>query len=363
MPHPERPPELYRRVDQGIQEVEPTLKTQILFFGQGRDIEQVCNQILALREHPISMGRFDKADEILHDLYPEEFPEGITPIIANGTEIERRRHQQPIIFLNDTVSLDIFREQYPDINIVGFAGYSFGTVTAAYASGAIKDDPNALRFIVERSRIVFETNEKRPGKLIGFGVNHSDERLMEIQEESGTETAIKTSNRFTVIGGTIDAVDLTAQKAESLGIKTYDIPDNDAAYHTSLQSKSVPRLSRILRTIEMQNPHSIITTNRAKTINKAGQVERELSTHIADLSDWQGTARSIATRGNTEQLIEVGNPNGNLSSHLERDLQDQYPTLKRGDLKKNLIKVGIGAAGIAIGAYLGLRAIKSHQNA
>src|SRR3972149_1905772 len=140
MPHPERSPEFYRRVDQGGQEIEPTLKTYVLFAGQGRKIEQVCNQIVTLREHPIARGKLDQADEILHGLYPEEFPEGITPIILYGTEEERRKHQQPILFINDTACFDIFRKQFPDVNIFGFGGYSFGTVTAAYASGAIKDE-------------------------------------------------------------------------------------------------------------------------------------------------------------------------------------------------------------------------------
>jgi len=356
-----RSPELYHRIDQGSQEIEPTLKTQVWFFGQGRKIEEVCQQIVALREHPIARKKLEQTDEILHDLYPQDFKEGLSPIILKGTQEERRKYQQPILFFNDITCFDIFREQHPDINIVGFAGYSFGTVTAAYESGAIKDQENALRFVVERTRIAAETNGQKPGKLKALAVNHADQRLMEMQEEFGTEISIKTSNRFTVIGGTIEAVDLTAQEAENLGIKTYDIPDNDAAYHTSRMKEAVPRLRAILKAIQMQNPHSSIITNNAKTVKNAGQVQRELATHIADTSDWQRTAHSIIANRDTEQLIEVGNPTGILSGHLQRDLQDQDPTIKRGDLKKNLIKVVIGATALGIGAYIGLRAIRSRE--
>ncbi len=356
------PPEIYRRVDQGSQEIEPTLKTQILFFGQGRDMEQVCGQLVTLGEHPVARIRVDQTDEILHDLYPQEFPEGLTPIILNGTYEARKKYQQPILFLNDTASFDIFRQQYPEINIVGFAGYSFGTVTAAYASGAIKDEADALRFVVGRSRITAENNKENPGKLKSFAINHADERLREIQEEFGSEIAIKTSNRFTVVGGSFEAVDLTAQKAESLGIKTYEIPYNDAAYHTSLMGKAVPSLRELLKSIKMQSPHSTITTNNARTINRVGQTRSELATHIADMSDWQSTAYSIVSARNNEQLIEIGSPNGILSSHLERDLQDQYPTIKRGDLRKTILKVDIGAtAALAIGAFLRLRAIRGNE--
>lgn len=356
-------PELYRRVDQGGQEIEPTLKTKIMFAGQGRRIEAVCRQIIALREHPIAQERLNQADEILYDLYPQEFPEGITPIISNGTDTDRRKYQQPILFLNDIVCLAIFLDQCHDINITGFAGYSFGTVTAAYASGAIKDQSNALRFVIERPRVVAETNEEIPGKLRGFGVNHADERLVSLQEEFGTETSIKTSNRFTVIGGAIEAVDLTAQKAESLGIKTYDIPDNDAAYHTSLMKGAVPRLETVLKTIEIQNAHSSVITNNARTINRPGQVKRELSTHIAETSDWQHSARSIITNRNTEQLVEIGNPTGILSGHLQRDLEDQYASIKREGLKKNPIKVAIGATALAIGTLFPIRVVKDSLRA
>jgi malonyl CoA-acyl carrier protein transacylase len=364
MPQPERSPEIYRRVDQGVQEIEPTLKTQILFYGQGRNMKEVCGQIVALGEHPVAKRRIDLVDEILHDLYPDEFPEGISSIILHGSEEELKQYQQPIIFVNDTASLDVFRQQYPDINIVGIAGYSFGTVTAAHASGAIRDDENALRFIMERSRIVAQANKENPGKLTGLAVNNSDEKLADLHREFGTETSIKTSNRFTVIGGDIESVDQATEKAQSQGIKIYSVDYNDAAYHTSLLSSAVPRLEEVLRTIEMQDPHSTMTSNNAKTINRAGQAQKELATHIANMSDWQRTARSIATRRSTEQLIEIGNPNGNLSSHLERDLQDQYPTINRRDLKKTILSVGIGVAGatgLAIGAYLGLRAIRNRQ--
>jgi len=354
-------PELFRRIDQGGQEIEPTLKTKVIFAGQGRKIGPVCDQIITLREHPIVRIKFDQADEILQDLYPQEFREGITPIILNGSEIERRRNQQAIIFLNDVSCLDVFRKQYPDINIVGFAGYSFGTVTAAYASGAIKDEENALRFVVERMRIVAETNQENPGKLKAFAVNHADPRLKEIQEKFVTETSIRTSNRFTVIGGPIESVDLASQEAENREIKTYPIDDNDAAYHTSLLNNAVPYLREVLTTIEMQNPHSIITTNSAKRISKAGQVQKELATHIATTSDWQLTAHSIITKRDTEQLIEIGNPTGILSGHLQRDLEDQDPTIKKGDLKKNLIKVGTGTTALGIGTFLAIRAFRDNR--
>ena len=350
-------PEFFRRLDQGGQEIEPSLKTKIIFAGQGRKVEQVCKQITTLGGHPTARKTFDLADEILQDLYPKEFPQGITPIVLNGSEIERRKKQQVLILTNDIACLEIFREQYPDINIVGFAGYSFGTVTASYASGAIKDLLGALRFVKERSRIVEETNKETPGKLKAFEVNHADERLMELQEEFGTQTSIKTSNRFTVVGGPIESVDSASQKAESLGIRTFPIDDNDAAYHTTLLNHAVPRLKEILTTIEMQNPHLTITTNSAKTVNRAGQAQRELATHIATTSDWQRAVHSIITKRDTEQLIEIGNPTGILSGHLQRDLEDQDPTIKKGDLKKNLIRVGA----LGIGTFLAIRAFRDRR--
>lgn len=347
------------------QELEPGSTTLVIFPGQGRSLKEACEEIRALLNHPIGRKKFAQADEIVNGLRPDEFPEGITQLALNGTEEELKRNQQPILFLKDSVSFSIFQQEHPNIKIVGFGGFSFGTVTAAYANGAIKDLPDALRFIFERRDIVREINDRDPGGLELIGLHHSDEKLKELQEESGTKVSIEISNRLTAIGGSTDAIDLAKQKAEEWGIRTIEVPHSDARYHTDGLRNAVPRLAIVLSVIGIKDPHTpLIATSTVKSMNTAQEVETELATHIADTAHWQDAIISTINDHGIEQVVEM-NPNGNLINHLQRDLEDQNPTIKRGDLKKNAIKVAIGltaTAAVGIGACMALRALRNRRN-
>ena len=86
------------------QELEPDSATLIVFHGQGRKIAQVCEQLVKLQEHPVAQRQLAQVDEILHDLSPHKYPEGLTPILLKGTEEEKaergagsgRRIRRPI---------------------------------------------------------------------------------------------------------------------------------------------------------------------------------------------------------------------------------------------------------------------------
>jgi len=186
--------------------------------------------------------------------------------------------------------------------------------------------------------------------------------LEELKKEFGSETSIKMSNRITVIGGSIVAVDLATKKAEDLGINSYPVDDNDAAYHTSQMDGAVPRLANVLNTLAIQNPHTPLFANsNASEMTDGKEVKTELSVHIAKTAEQQSMMSAALEKQMIDQVVEMGNPNGTIINHLQRDLEDQNPTVKRGTLKKKLINAGIGAgigAGVALGTYLILRALK-----
>jgi len=358
------PPELRRFSPQpeNNKEIEPHLRTAIIYAGQGQDLEKLCSRSIELRRHPAALLVFDQCDEILAREFPDRFNEGLSPIIRQGSEDSIRQNQQLIVLLYNLACTSVLKQQEeendfrfpPNSSIVAVSGQSLGLISAIVESGAI-DVPNMLRLGVSRQDAMQEANKQNPGTLVALTADASDERVKKLMRAYGLEISIITGSSLVVLGGQIQAVEKAVievrnmrgekdQRLRVLPLKT------DGAFHTSLMKPAAEQLKQALRSIKIGDAEfPVIANTTGNEIHTPERIKKEIEDQLTRPVLWLRSTKTMTNK--VDQFVEIGN-DGLLTGHIKREIENS--TGENDSLAKRLLH----ASGItinAIGAILTIR--------
>lgn len=346
-------PELYRRVDQGSQEIEPSLKTAIIYAGQAQDLNLLRGSSIELRKHRAARRVFNIFDEVLHDQYPDEYPEGFNrSILENGSPDDIRENGQLIVVQHNLACTRVLQHQRefpPRSKIAVVGGQSLGFLNGAEFAGAI-DTANLAVLVKERKDAMLAAYRENPTTLAFFAANYADERIEQLREEHDLQTSMITSESFMVLGGPIDNVNASVEDARGKKITARSL-NTDGAFHTTHMQQAADLLAEKLEDIEIKDPSiTLLANTNAQPIHTSDQLRTEIINQIPNTVLWLDATNSMIDKNGVEQFIEVGN-DGLLTNHIQRDLEKQ--TGKGRIVKRLLVVAGITAA--TIGTTLVIR--------
>ncbi len=209
-------------------EIEPNLKTALIYAGQGQDVLKLQGQVVELLQLPVLRPMFRGADEILYGHFPQRFKNGISHVITKGDKEDVEDNLQVIVTLNNLGCSSLLSQSIPErANIIGTSGQSLGLISA-YAQADVLSFEDTLILTVGRH----DAMRGAQGTLAGFALGDSDERIKRLKDNYGLQTSIRTSSSFVVLGGEIKAINDALKEAEEDNIRVFPL-NTPGAFHTS----------------------------------------------------------------------------------------------------------------------------------
>ncbi len=142
----------------------------------------------------------------------------------------------------------------------GFAaGHSYGEYLALCAAGCIGSD-DLLSISAVRGRIAAEAGSTSPGAMAAVGAEaQSLQRLID-ELRLDVSIANRNSPQQTVIGGTVEAVDLAVQRLSERGLRAKKLAVS-AAFHTSALAPGAAVLGHHLASLPWNEPQCNVYSN------------------------------------------------------------------------------------------------------
>jgi len=131
-----------------------------------------------------------------------------------------------------------------------WAGHSLGEITALAAAGAVSE-PDGLRIVAARGRLMDEAGARAPGGMVAVGGER--ERAVELAEGSGLELANENSPGQYVLSGRVEGLERALELARERRLRAKRLPVA-AAFHSATMAPATAPFRALLGEIEFAAP-------------------------------------------------------------------------------------------------------------
>lgn len=272
------------------------------YVGMGQDLYQSFN---------LAKKYFDQASEILGI--------DIKSICFNGPDEELKKTfiTQPAIFIHSVIIADLLKEKGYVPNAV--AGHSLGEYSALVSAGVF-DFENGLKLVKERSRLMYEAGQSKPGTMgaiIGLDANLINDICSSLQDDGVVQAANFNSQMQIVISGETETVLKALEIAKEKGARMATQLVVSGAFHSPLMKEAQQGLMDVLRTTSFKDASVPIYTNvTSQPETNADKLRGLLLEQVTSPVCWEGIIVNMIKDNNTE-FVEVG-PGSVLKGLLKR---------------------------------------------
>jgi [acyl-carrier-protein] S-malonyltransferase len=265
----------------------------VIFPGQGAAAPSMGDAWRAHRAWRI----VEHAEEVL------DAPLGRLLLDADAAELSTTRASQLAVLLVSLMAWESFSDQVSE-RPVAFAGHSLGQITALVAAGGIGRD-DGLRLAGRRAELSQQSADANPGRMAALvGANiHTAERVC---ADLDAWVANDNAPGQVVIAGTMQAMDKTAERAKTLGVRRAIPLDVGHAFHTPLLADAAEGLRPLLDILSFTEPEAPIVANTdALAHTDPACWPDQLTRHLVEPVRWRECQRTLSTLG-ADTLVEIG---------------------------------------------------------
>ncbi len=273
-------------------------KRAFVFPGQA---SQYVGMAADLIEHfELARNYFHRANEIMEM--------DLQTVCLQGPEEELKKTfiTQPAIFVHSVIMATLLAEH--GIKPQAVAGHSLGEYSALVAAGVL-DFESGLKLVKQRSRLMFEAGQKRPGSM-GAIIGLERDAVLAICDALKDEGVIQPANFNSpgqiALSGEKDvllkALDLAREKGARKAVELVV----SGAFHSPLMLSAEEGLAQALRETNFADSAIPFYSNVTTESNTSGEAIKELLLHqLTKPVRWEGIIRNMAADGFLH-MIEVG---------------------------------------------------------
>ncbi len=253
-----------------------------------------------LENFELARAYFEQANEIMEM--------DLKKICVQGPEEELKKTfiTQPAIFVHSVIVATLLEER--GIVPVAVAGHSLGEYSALVAAGVL-DFEAGLKLVRQRSRLMYEAGQKRPGTM-GAIIGLEREAVLEICEDLKDEGVIQPANFNSpgqiALSGEKNVVHKALELAREKGARKAVELVVSGAFHSPLMQSAEEGLALALRETHFKDPAMPFYSNVTTESSTSGEAIKELLLHqLTKPVRWEGLIKNMAADGFT-QMVEVG---------------------------------------------------------
>jgi len=268
----------------------------ILFPGQGA---QYVGMGKALYEVPQGRAVLDAAADVLGARFLATLFEGPQDALT-ATDVS-----QPAIYAVSVAAYQVFRTQFPQVQIGAVAGLSLGEYSALTAAGSLPL-ADGVRLVQQRGLFMKEAAQSRPGAMASV-LNLDAEKIAEIC--AGIPDAYVANYNCpgqVVISGDAAAIKRAAEACMAAGAKRVIPLQVSGAFHSPFMSSAQARLAPLLQAVPWQEPRMTVLANvHGAPYTGAADMPGLLARQVVESVRWEDCCRWMLSRG-IETFVELG---------------------------------------------------------
>ncbi len=229
-------------------------------------------------------------------------------VCLHGPEEELKKTfiTQPAIFVHSVIAATLLEEH--GIQPVAVAGHSLGEYSALVAAGVL-DFESGLKLVKQRSRLMFEAGQKRPGSM-GAVIGLERDVVLGICESLKDEGIIQPANFNSpgqiALSGEKEVLLKALQLAREKGARKAVELVVSGAFHSPLMQAAEEGLAQALQQTEFADSAIPFYSNVTTESNTSGEAIKELLLHqLTKPVRWEGIIKNMATDGFVH-MVEVG---------------------------------------------------------
>jgi len=224
---------------------------------------------------------------------------------------------QPAIYVHSVLVAELLKQK--NIKPVAVAGHSLGEYCALVTANVL-DFENGLKLVKERSRLMFEAGQNKPGTM-GAIIGLSEQQIKEICSSLQSEGVIQPANFNSpgqiVISGEKHTVLAALEKAKEIGARIATELVVSGAFHSPLMLEAQEGLANALNQTEFKDASIPVYSNvTSKAETKAEELRSLLLKQLTNPVLWQNIMLNMINDGYTD-FIETG-PGNVLKGLLKR---------------------------------------------
>ncbi|MCX7847674.1 MAG: ACP S-malonyltransferase [bacterium] len=212
---------------------------------------------------------------------------------------------QPAIYAVSVAAWEVFREEFPQVEVGAVAGLSLGEYTALTAGGALAL-AEGVRLVQQRGLFMQEAAQERPGTMASV-LNLAAEKVAEICARiPDAYVANYNCPGQVVISGSKEGIARASEACMAAGAKRVIPLQVSGAFHSPFMGSAQARLRPLLEEVEWREPHITVLANVTGTpYTSVGEIPELLGRQVVESVRWEECCRWMLARG-IERFIELG---------------------------------------------------------
>ncbi|MEN8210707.1 MAG: beta-ketoacyl synthase N-terminal-like domain-containing protein, partial [Thermodesulfobacteriota bacterium] len=307
------------------------LKMVALLSGQGAQRSRMMKDLFEKDDHIRKI--MEKGEKIFVE---QRHYSLLDMMFGNDDAINSTQNTQPAVFLSSAAIYSRLAQEgfSPDY----FIGHSVGEYTALFCSGMLNFD-DAMRLIIKRSDLMYESTLKVPGKIMVVFKNEKEtEQFIWKSSISNIWITNKNSERQTAVSGTAEDIEKFCMflSEQNIFFKKLNLT---GAFHTPMLEDASHSLRRYLDSItfnETRFGRIISNTNAKPYPERRDEVKDLLAKQIISPVEFIKSIENVYESGRTH-FIEIG-PSKLLVNLLKNINITDYGTVVSVDAKTGEVK-------------------------